>query len=248
MNASLDWDYSALATHYRLRAPYADAAFDDLFARLRLPRDCDCVDVGAGSGRLTAELVARGFAVTALEPNASMRAIGSAAVPAARWIGASAQDCALENGCCDLLTFGSSFNVVPPHTALDTAARLLRPHGWLVALWNHRDLDDPLQARLQHAIERFVPDYAHGSRRDDPSATIEADARFGRVERIDARLLHRVPARDFVEGFRAHATLVRQAGDAFDAVIEAMHAVVADAAVIDVPFTTRVYAAPRRAP
>lgn len=240
-----DWDYDALAAHYRLRAPYDAAALDAAVAR-SAPHGADCVDIGAGSGRLTAELVVRGLRVTAVEPSAPMRAIGEREVPAARWIGADAEHCGLDADCCSVLTFGSSFNVMPVRSALDIAARLLRPRGALLVLWNHRDLDDPLQQRVQAAIERHVPGYAHGSRRDDPSATIEADGRFGAVEHIVGRFMHRVRADDFVDGFRAHATLVRQAGAAMPAVLDAMHSALAGHAAIDVPFTTRIWLAWRR--
>jgi SAM-dependent methyltransferase len=242
-----EWDYDALAAHYRLRAPYDAAALDALFARLAPDARADCVDVGAGSGRLTAELVARGLRVTAIEPSAPMRAIGARDVPGARWIEADAQHCALEDACCSVLTFGSSFNVMPAQVALDLAARLLRPRGALVVLWNHRDLDDPLQQRLQEAIEEHVPGYAHGSRRDDPTATIGADGRFEAAAHIRGRFSHRVRAVDFVEGFRAHATLVRQAGEAMPRVLDAMHRALAGHEVVDVPFTTRIWFARRRA-
>lgn len=245
--APLDWDYSALAAHYGLRAPYAQAALDELFALLALPAGSDCVDIGAGTGRLTAALVARGLRTTAVEPNEHMRAIGQRDVARARWLPTRGEATDLPPQCCELLTFGSSFNVLPPHAALDTAAHLLRPGGWLVCLWNHRDLDDPLQARLQAAIEQHVPGYAHGSRRDAPSATIAADGRFDDVVRITGALVHTTPARAFVDGFRAHATLVRQAGAALPAVLDDMAAVLAGREHIDVPFITRIYAARRRA-
>lgn len=240
-----EWDYDALAAHYRLRAPYDASALDEAFARLAPKAGADCVDIGAGSGRLTAELVSRGLRVTAVEPSAAMRAIGERDVAAARWIGADAQHCGLDAGCCSVLAFGSSFNVMPTRSALDIAARLLRPHGGLLVLWNHRDLDDPLQQRLQRAIECILPRYAHGSRRDDPSAALEADGRFYAVDAVSGRFVHRLRATDFIEGFRAHATLVRQAGATMPAVLDAMRDALAGLDVIEVPFTTRIYLARR---
>jgi SAM-dependent methyltransferase len=245
-SAPLDWDYSALAAYYGLRAPYAQSALDELFARLALPTGSDCVDIGAGSGRLTAALVKQGLRTTAVEPNEHMRAIGQRDVAQARWLPTRGEATGLPPQCCALLTFGSSFNVLPPHAALDTAAYLLRPGGWLVCLWNHRDLDDPLQARLQAAIEQHVPSYAHGSRRNDPSAMMAADGRFGAVVRITGTLVHTTAARAFVEGFRAHATLVRQAGVLLPVVLDEMTVVLAGRERIDVPFITRIYAARRR--
>jgi len=242
-----DWNYDALAAHYGLRAPYDAAALDAAFARIAMDAGAECVDIGAGSGRLTAALVARGLRVTAVEPSTPMREIGEREVPAARWIDADARHCGLDSGCCSVLTFGSSFNVMPASSALDLAARLLRPRGGLVVLWNHRDLEDPLQRRLQDAIERHVPGYAHGSRRDNASATIEADGRFDTLGHVDGHFAHRIRATDFIDGFRAHATLVRQAGAALPEVLDAMRSALAGVAEIDVPFTTRIHLARRRA-
>lgn len=243
--AALDWDYSALAEHYRLRAPYSTAALRDLFALMQLAPGAVCADIGAGTGRLTATLVAEGFRVDAIEPNAAMRAIGERDVPQAIWLDRRGEATGLRARSHDLLTFGSSFNVIDAPAALDEAARVLRPGGWLVCLWNHRDLDDPLQHRLQAAIEALVPGYQHGQRREDPSPLFVEDGRFGAVRCIVGDLLHATPAREFVAGFRAHATLVRQARDAMPAVLDALDAIVADQPILAIPFFTRVYATRR---
>jgi SAM-dependent methyltransferase len=245
--STLEWDYSELASHYRQRAPYAGGALRDLFAALRLPLRSHGIDIGAGTGRLTASLVAQGLDVTAIEPNAAMRAIGSAEVPQARWLATRAQATGLPARCARLVTFGSSFNVVPADAALHESARLLQTDGWLVCLWNHRDLDDPAQARLQAVIDEHVPGYAHGRRRDDPTPELAADGRFDDVVHLRGSLLHELPCADFVQGFRAHATLVRQAGTALPRVLDALTAALHGHGTIAVPFVTRIYAARRNA-
>lgn len=247
MSVALDWDYSALAEHYRHRAPYADAALSRLFERLALPRGASAIDIGAGTGRFTAALVAEGFAVTAVEPNAAMRTIGRHAVPRANWVDARGEATNLDGARHDLVSFASSFNVLPVQAALAEAARLLGPGGWLVCLWNHRDLDDALQRELQAIVEREVPGYAHGTRREDPSDAIRTDGRFDEPHRIDGDMRHAIDTRDFVEGFRAHATLIRQAGPKLPHVLDALSARLADRTRLSVPFVTRVFAARRRA-
>ena len=245
MNAALDWDYTALAEHYRHRAPYADDALRTLFAHIAQPLRARAVDIGAGTGRFTAALVDRDFDVVAVEPNPAMRAIGRETVPGARWIAARGEATGLDANAHDIVSFGSSFNVLPAAAALAESARLLVPGGWLVCLWNHRDLDDALQAELQAIVEREVPGYSHGSRREDPAEAIVADGRFEAPHRIAGTTLHEIRCADFVEGFRAHATLARQAGAALPRVLDALTDRLAGAERIAVPFVTRVFAARR---
>lgn len=241
----IGWDYSALAAHYALRAPYSRDALDALFSLMRLPPTSGAVDIGAGTGRLTAALVTQGWRVTAVEPNAAMREIGSRCVPGARWIATAGQATGLPDPCAAAVTFGSSFNVLPAGAALDESARLLESGGWLVCLWNHRDLDDPLQAGLQRVIEACVPEYSHGSRRDDPGAAITAHGAYDDIHCLTGRVSHALRAADFVEGFRAHATLVRQAGVRMPNVLAALAASLAGHETLVVPFTTRIFAARR---
>jgi SAM-dependent methyltransferase len=245
--AALDWDYGALAEHYRHRAPYADGALAELFTLVALDTGALAADIGAGTGRLTAALVARRFDVIAIEPNAAMRAIGSVLVPDARWLAARGEATGLADASCDLVGFGSSLNVLPPAVALAEAARLLKPRAWLACLWNHRDLGDPLQAALQAAIESEVPGYAHGSRREDPRPAIDADGRFDPACALQGTVVHDVACADFVDGFRAHATLVRQAGARMPRVLDALTLALDGRDRIAVPFVTRVFAARRRA-
>ena len=249
MNAAtaLDWDYGALAAHYRHRAPYAASALARLFTLIALDAGATAADVGAGTGRLTAALVAERFDVIAIEPNDAMRSIGAAFVPGARWLATRGEATGLADASCDLVAFGSSFNVLPAAVALAEAARILRPGSWLACLWNHRDLGDPLQAALQAAIEREVPGYTHGSRREDPRPAIAADGAFDSASALEGTIVHDVASADFVDGFRAHATLVRQAGDRMPRALEALSRVLDRRERIAVPFVTRVFAARRRA-
>lgn len=243
---ALDWDYTELARHYERRAPYAESALRALFDLMRLPPDSACIDIGAGTGRMTAALVAERLRVTAVEPNAAMRDIGRSQVPRAHWSAARGEATGLPDRSARLITFGSSFNVLPAALALGEAARLLEPDGWLVCLWNHRDLDDPLQARLQSIIEAHVPGYRHGSRRENPEPLIAADGRYDRFAHLHGTLTHVLPRADFVAGFRAHATLARQAGERLPQVIDALDRALADHAEVAVPFVTRIHVARRR--
>ena len=147
-----------------------------------------------------------------------------------------------------LVTFGSSFNVCDRAAALRETVRILAPGGWFACLWNHRDLDDPLQAEVEALIRSRVPDYALGSRREDQTRVIDASGLFGPVEAVEGRIVHTVPAQDWVEAWRSHATLARQAGDGHPAVVVAIENLLKAHGLdsVPVPYTTRAWIARRR--
>lgn len=246
------WDYAALAAHYELRAPYHPAFGAAALRDAGLAPPLRVADIGSGTGRVALALAALGCQVDAVEPCAEMRAIGIARSEgfAIAWHESRGEATGLPAQAFGLLSYGSSLNVLQPIAALQEAERLLAPGGALLVVYNHRDLDDPLQRALQEAITRHLPDFSHGSRREDPTPVLERGDRFSVICESALGFEHHVQADEFVAGFRAHATLQRQAGARFDTVLEAIAAIVAAHAGADgrvaVPFTTRYWIARRR--
>ena len=250
MTAGLDWDYSGLASAYGRRPAYAAAVLESCWRGGDIRRGMRAADVGAGTGHLTVPLLRRGLRVTAIEPNDDMRRAGIARTRAERracWVTAVAEALPLAAGAFDLVTFGSSFNVVDQARALDESARVLKPGGWLVCVWNHRDLDDPLQARIEALIRDAIPDYRYGARRTDQGTILASSPAFPRVRALEARFVATMPSGDVVEAWRSHVTLRRQAGARLPRILEGIRELVATAAprTIAVPYTTRVWMAQR---
>ncbi len=245
---ALEWDYTELAPHYERRAPYAA----DTVARavaLGAPDAGRAADIGAGTGRFARLLHAAGYGVDAVEPNPAMRAVGAARGPAAlRWHARDALHTGLPGSAFAVVSFASSFNVVAPEGALDEAARLLGAGGALLVLWNHRRLDDPVQAAVEAGIRRLLPQFAPGRRREDPALTIAAHAAFDAPLHAVLPLTHHTTVADFVEGFRAHATLLRQCAPALrPRVLQAIAEAAGGEGALAVPFETRLWVARRRA-
>jgi len=243
----LNWDYTKLARHYDKRPDYSSVALDRLFHQIGLDATWSVVDMGAGTGKLTRQLCKRDCDIIALEPNAAMRQIGMDNVQGNRchWLEATAEATGLPDAAFDLVIFGSSFNVVNTDQALQESARLLRPGSWFACLWNHRDLTDPLQQNVEEIIHSFVPDYDYGSRRQNQKAVIDGCGLFGEVRQIAARFLRKVDVLVYVDAWRSHATLARQAGDQFPDIIQAIEQQLAGMTSIEVPYHTRIWYAPR---
>lgn len=240
---ALSWDYSALAASYDKRPGYSPVALDRLRASTGLRPGDWVADIGAGTGKLTLALLQRGQWVVAVEPNRCMRRRGkkNTAGHQVRWTDATAEATGLPGRRFHLVTFGSSFNVVDRTRALQEAARLLRPQGWLACLWNFRCLEDPLQAQVEALILDRVPGYQYGIRREDQRPVIAGSRLFRRVETIDTGFICNLTVADYVEAWRSHATLARQSGKDFASIIAAIGELLVGKTAIQVPYLTRIW-------
>jgi SAM-dependent methyltransferase len=147
--------------------------------RLGLRRGATVVDVGAGTGKLTRDLVPTGARVVAVEPLPEMLEQLAAAVPQAEALLGSAEELPLEDGSVDAVVAASAFHWFEPERALPEIHRVLRPGGALATLGNGRDLSDPLQQEIQAIVSAYVPapGQLHGW-----IAVLDASPLFGPVE------------------------------------------------------------------
>ncbi len=246
-----EWDYSDLAESYVKRPDYAGEALEAMLQRTGLGAGASICDVGAGVGHLALPLAQRGYRVTAVEPNNAMRSVGMGRCAACKnieWIEGTGENTGLPKSAFDFVTFGSSFNVCDRARALIETHRILKPHGWFACMWNHRDLDDPIQERIEEIIARTISSYGYGVRREDQEEVINATGLFDHVHQIEGHVIHRQAVSDCVEAWRSHATLQRQAGEKFTAIVDEIEAYLQSLsiAMIAIPYTTRIWMAQMR--
>lgn len=138
--------FDAWADDYdRYRPGYPDALFDAIAARLALPDRPTVADLGAGTGRASLAMAARGWRVTAVEPGEAMLDVLTARFAEARLAIATAQASAeatgLAPGSVDLATAGQAFHWFDHARALSEMGRIVRPGGGIALFWNIRDAD-----------------------------------------------------------------------------------------------------------
>lgn len=157
-------DFTGLAEIYsKYRSDYALQVLNDIFNLLeKEPDQVDAVDVGAGTGIWTRMLAKRGCrSVLAVEPNDDMRTVGirDCKRMGIDWHKGYGEETGLETSCCDIVTMASAFHWVDYEVAMQEFHRILRPGGWLVALWNPRFLKDhPRQLEIEDHLKTLKPD------------------------------------------------------------------------------------------
>lgn len=121
----------------RGRPGYAEAALD----ALDLPSDAVVLDLAAGTGKLTRQLVRRFARVIAVEPLDGMRAVLERVVPEAEAVPGSADAIPLPDDSVDAVFVGEAFHWFANDAAVHEIARVLRPRGVLAILFNQVDGD-----------------------------------------------------------------------------------------------------------
>lgn len=246
-----EWDYTALASAYVKRPNYAEAAIDAMLSVASSKKGDKICDVGAGVAHLTLILAARGLDLVAVEPNDAMRSLGvqrTEQLANVRWSEGTGEATGQANQMFDMVTFGSSFNVCDRQQALIETFRILKPRGWFACMWNHRDLEDPIQAQIEAIIKDIVSDYGYGSRREDQTEVIDSSGMFGPVIHLESRVLHEQSIEECVEAWRSHATLKRQAGKVFQDVVVAIENYLQrlNMPTIQIPYSTNIWVAQLR--
>ena len=186
--------------------------------------------------------------VCAVEPNDAMRANGirrTSEFGSVQWFEGVGEHTGMEEGKFDLITFGSSFNVCNRQEALVEAKRILKDGGWFACMWNHRDLNDPLQKEIEEVLKKEISDYNYGTRREDQTEVINQSGLFGEVVYVEGTVIHEILSEDFIEGWKSHGTVQRQSKDKFDLINNEIRKVVEakDTEYIKVPYTTRIWMA-----
>ncbi len=175
--------------HYRRGRP---SYHPDLVARFASSfGDGPVVEIGAGTGIFTSQLLAAGIDVVAVEPVESMRAALLADHPDLDVRSGTAERLPVDTDACATVVVAQAFHWFDHGPALDEIDRVLRSGGHLVTVWNVKEGDAPWYQRYMAIIDRLADDTPR--HRDQVwRRAIDADPRFRLVD--DWQIDNTVPA------------------------------------------------------
>jgi ubiquinone/menaquinone biosynthesis C-methylase UbiE len=112
------------------------------------------LELGAGTGKLTRELVDQGHAVFATEPDEAMLEVLRRRVPEVSAKVATAEAIPANDRSVDVVVVAQAFHWFDHEPALAEVARVLKPGGHLALVWNSRDERIPWVRRLGDILGR----------------------------------------------------------------------------------------------
>jgi SAM-dependent methyltransferase len=154
---------SRVADYVRYRPGYPAEILEILQIECGLTAKDAIADVGSGTGFLAEVFLKNGNRVFGIEPNREMRETGEnylARYPKFTSVNGSAEATTLPDACVEAVSAGQAFHWFEPDAARAEFARILKPKGWAVVIWNIRNTSESAFAgKYEHLLASYGTDY-----------------------------------------------------------------------------------------
>lgn len=167
-------DYSSRFTqtvqdYIKYRPSYPRDVLQVLIDECGLTKDKVIADIGCGTGLLAKLFVENGNPLYGVEPNDAMRLASDdflKAYPDFHSVKGTAEDTTLDSHSVDFVIAGTAFHWFDADKAKHEFKRILRSPGWVMLVWNVRNLElSPLMREYEELIIDCGTDYAESNAR-----------------------------------------------------------------------------------
>jgi SAM-dependent methyltransferase len=234
------WDSPAAELYERVRPTYPQSAIAFITGELGIDESSELLDLAAGTGKLTRALLHTGARVTAVEPLDGMRSVLARELPEVTAMAGSAEDIPLEDESVDAVFVGQAFHWFDPGKAPREIARVLRPGGGLVPIWNTREEREGWVGQIREIIERYkgdAPQHEDGEWRRG----VDDSGLFEPIQERDFEQVQEVSRPEAIEVFASRSYVAALPEAKRRRALEEIAAVVPDEETITIPYTTEVY-------
>lgn len=146
------------------RPGYPSEVLDLFKSELGLTANSVVADIGSGTGISARQFLEFGCTVIGVEPNDAMRAAAENYLkdfPNFRSVKGTSDQTGLENGSVDLVVAAQAFHWFEPISTQKEFARIVKTGGWIVLIWNERQLDTTAFLReYEQFLLKFAKDYS----------------------------------------------------------------------------------------
>lgn len=218
-------------------------------------RDFLVADVGAGTGKLTENLIELGLKGCAVEPNDAMREEGIKSLgsnPTFKWSKGFAEHTDLPGNSFDWVLMGSSFHWANTEEALEEFHRILKPGGYFTAIWNPRNIEGN---ELHEKIEKMIADELPGLKRvssgaknniGDIESKLLSTPYFGNLIFVEAAYDITMSKERYLGAWRSVNDIQAQAGpEKFKTIMKSIEDIISSYDEIIVPYKSRAWTVQR---
>ena len=163
MTDSIDRFSGRVENYAKYRPGYPRKVIDLLVTECALTPKSIVADIGSGTGILSELFLRHGNKVYGVEPNQEMRAAAESTLNAlANFtnVDGKAEATTLDDQSVDLIIAGQAFHWFDQEKARQEFARILRPRGCVVLIWNERRLHStPFLREYERLLLKYGTDY-----------------------------------------------------------------------------------------
>lgn len=154
---------SRVDSYIRFRPSYPNQIIDTLERDCGFTKDSIVADIASGTGIFTKLLLEHGNRVFGVEPNAEMRNAGEEFLsnyPNFTSVNGTAEATTLDASSVDFVTAAQAGHWFDRRKSRQEFARILKPGGWVVLVWNERKTDStPFLRDYEELLLRYGTDY-----------------------------------------------------------------------------------------